>query len=80
MSQYLLRRGPLHYEVAKFDDSDSPIDVYTIYPRRCSCPAMSKSCKHVKMLNAWVKAGEPIGAVFDDEINIINTLALSDAI
>ena len=53
MPQYIVRKGKYNYEVAKFDDTDTPVDVYRFHARGCSCPARSKSCKHTKMLNAW---------------------------
>jgi len=74
MAQYLVRKGLRNYEVAKFDDSDSPLEVYTFYSRGCSCPARSRSCKHDKILKAWEKAGSKAGLVFDDSAHIIGDL------
>lgn len=66
MTQYLVRESKLHYEVTSFDDSRYPINVYTIFPRRCNCPARSNNCKHVKILEAWKKDNMPIGAIYND--------------
>ena len=63
-----------HYEVAKFDDTDTPVDVYRFHARGCSCPARSKSCKHTKMLNAWKRAGSPEGVVYNDSIEEISNI------
>lgn len=74
MAQYLLRKGKLNYEIAKFDDSSQPLDVYIFYSRGCSCPSRSNNCKHTAILKAWQKAGKPEGAVYDDAANLITTL------
>lgn len=74
MSEYLVRKGKLFYEIAKFEDSDSPTDVYTFYARGCSCPARGASCKHSRILNTWKKMKEPVGTVFNDNAEVINTL------
>ena len=75
MAQYLLRKVKTKYELAKFEDSDSPTAVYSFTNRGCSCPASRHSCKHTKILSAWKALGEPSGYVFDDEamhIGILN--------
>jgi hypothetical protein len=74
MAQYLVRKGKFNYEIAKFDDSSSPTEVYLFSQRGCGCPARSKSCKHTRIVTAWTKAGRPVGAVYDDSANLINTL------
>ena len=74
MAQYLLRKGQINYELAKFDDSADVLEIYTFYPRGCNCPSRSKHCKHSKILTAWEKADKQLGLVFDDEANIIGNL------
>jgi hypothetical protein len=73
MAQYLVRKGKVNYELAKFDDSADVLEIYT-YPRGCNCPSRSKHCKHSKILTAWEKADKQLGLVFDDEANIIGNL------
>jgi hypothetical protein len=73
MPQYMVRKGKIGYEIAKFDDTDTPVDVYTVGYRGCSCPARSKSCKHVKILKAWLKTSEE-GVVYDDAANNIGNI------
>jgi hypothetical protein len=74
MAQYLVRKGKLNYELAKFDDSADVLKVYTMYSRGCSCPSRARSCKHSKILTAWEKANKQPGLVFDDDANIIGNL------
>jgi hypothetical protein len=74
MSQYLLRKVKTIYELAKFEDSDSPTAVYHISNRGCTCPAGRRSCKHTKIIKVWKAMGEPKGYVFDDESKHIGTL------
>jgi len=74
MAQYILRKGKSHYEIAKFDDSTEPVDVYTFNTRGCSCPAHTAHCKHVRILKIWKAAGEPVGIVYDDSGSILGTL------
>ena len=74
MPQYIVRKGKYNYEVAKFDDTDTPVEVYRFHARGCSCPARSKSCKHTKMLNAWRRAGSPEGVVYNDSIEEISNI------
>jgi hypothetical protein len=74
MAQYILRKGTLFYELAKFEDSDDPTAVYKFTQRGCTCPAGRRSCKHTKILTAWKLAGEIAGFVYDDEAKHIATL------
>ena len=74
MAEYLIRKGKFTDEVAKFEESDYPIDVYTINSRGCSCPARSRSCKHIKLIKTWKSMNSPIGAVFNDNADIIGNL------
>lgn len=76
--QYIIRRNKYNYEIAKFDDSSSPISVYTINHGKCDCPAWGYSCKHTRILNQWIKAGSPVGKVYDDEANVIGSLFTTD--
>ena len=74
MAQYIIRKGRLKHEVAKFDDSSSPLDVYSISDRGCNCPARSRSCKHTRKVKAWQKNGSLLGEVYDDNIKVIGYL------
>jgi uncharacterized Zn finger protein len=74
MSEYIVRKGKFSDEVAKFEESSYPIDVYTINTRGCSCPSRYRTCKHTKILKAWNKINNPVGVVFDDEANIVGNL------
>ena len=74
MAQYILRKGNQFYELAKFEDSDDSTAVYKFTQRGCSCPAGRRSCKHVKILDAWKAAGEIAGFVYDDDAVHIGTL------
>ncbi len=73
MSQYIFRKA-FYYEIAKFEDSDSPTAVYRFTPRGCSCPAGRRGCKHTKLLTAWKAAGEPLGAVYNDDGTLLTIL------
>jgi hypothetical protein len=77
VSQYLLRKGKHFYEIAKFEDSDSPTAVYLFTKRGCGCPAGRRDCKHTKILKAWQQAGEVIGFVYNDEASHIASLPLA---
>jgi len=74
MPQYIVRKGKYNYEVAKFDDSREPIDVYTFNQRGCGCPARTRSCKHIRIVKAWEKADKKLGLVFDDNAQIIGNI------
>lgn len=77
MAQYLLRKGKRFYEIAKFEDSDSPVAVYSFTTRGCSCPAGRRSCKHTQILTAWKRAKEVPGMVFNDLAEHISTIHVS---
>ena len=77
MSQYVIRKGKLFYELAKFEDSDSPTALYVFTQRGCSCPAGRRGCKHNKILKAWQQAGEVAGFVYNDEATQIGTLQVA---
>ena len=74
MAQYIVRQGRWSNEVAKFDDSREPIDVYTFNQRGCGCPARTRSCKHIKIVKAWEKANRELGLIFDDNANMIGNM------
>ena len=74
MAQYIVRQGRWSNEVAKFDDSREPIDVYTFNQRGCGWPARTRSCKHIRIVKAWEKADKQLGLVFDDNANIIGSM------
>ena len=80
MPQYIVRKGKYNYEVAKFDDTDTPVDVYHFYTRGCSYPARTRSCKHTKMVNAWKRAGFPEGVVYNDNVDEISNIFTSSII
>lgn len=77
MAQYVIRKNKIDYELAKFEDTDTPIDVYTVSNRGCNCPSRYKSCKHTKIVNTWKSSGEPIGVVYDDSADVIGRLHVS---
>ena len=74
MAQYIIRKGRLRYEVAKFDDSSTPLDIYSISDRWCNCPARSRICKHTRMVKAWQNNGSLLGEVYDDNLNVIGNI------
>lgn len=74
MSQYILRKVKFSTELAKFEDTDRPIDVYTIREKKCNCPSRYRSCKHVKIAAEWEKNGCPLGVVYDDTAKHIGVL------
>ena len=73
MPQYMVRKGKIGHEIAKFDDTDSPVDVYTITSRGCSCPARSRSCKHTRILRAW-RSNIVVGIVYSDDSQEIGNI------
>jgi hypothetical protein len=77
MPQYIFRKNKTSYDLAKFDDSDTPIDVYNISSKGCNCPSRYRSCKHTKMLAEWEKIGAIPGIVYDDNMEIIGRLNVS---
>lgn len=77
MSQYILRKGKYFYEIAKFEDSDTPTALYVFTKRGCSCPAGRYSCKHTKILKTWQQAGEVAGQVYNDDCAHIASLAVA---
>tara|TARA_B100000963_G_scaffold212504_1_gene185167 strand:- start:974 stop:1255 length:282 start_codon:yes stop_codon:yes gene_type:complete len=74
LAQYIVRQGRWSNEVAKFDDTREPLDVYTFNQRGCGCPARTRSCKHIRIVKAWEKADKQLGLVFDDNANIIGNM------
>ena len=74
MAQYIIRRGKFNDEVAKFDDTDTPLEVYQFYSRGCACPARTRSCKHTRILNKWRRAGRPEGMVYNDDGQAIGNI------
>lgn len=50
MANYIVRKGKFSDEIAKFEESNYPIDVYTIGSRGCSCPSRFRACKHTKII------------------------------
>lgn len=76
MAEYVIRKKEKSVELAKFDETDRPIDVYTIAQGRCNCPSRYKVCKHTKIVTKWNKAGNPVGVVYDDDANQIGSIWL----
>lgn len=74
MSQYLIRKNKHKLELAKFEDSDRPIDVYTIADNKCNCPSRYANCKHKKLAVIWQKDGSPIGNVYNDSGSVIGSI------
>ena len=77
MSEYVLRKGLHFYEIAKFEDTDSPTAIYKFTTRGCSCPAGRRSCKHTKILNKWKQDNEPAGHVYNDSAEVIAILPVT---
>ena len=51
--------GKEKYEVSVWKRGDTPSNVYTCTEKGyCTCPARG-TCKHVKLLRDWIKAGKP---------------------
>jgi len=58
---YFIREvGNDKFEIAVFKRGDTPDAVYKVSCKKgiCSCPA-KKSCKHIPMVQKWIKAGKP---------------------
>ena len=53
MANYILRKGKFSNEIAKFEESNHPIDVYRVSERKCDCPSRYRACKHVKIFKTW---------------------------
>lgn len=73
MPQYMIRKGRYGHEIAKFDDSNISLDIYTISSRGCSCPARSRSCKHTRILRVWEKSRKD-GVVYNDDAQEIGNI------
>ena len=71
MSEYYVRKGKYAPEVAKFNESNQPLDVYSFTSRGCSCPARTKNCKHSRMVDKWESMGCPVGLIFNDSAEVI---------
>lgn len=74
MTNYLVRRAKYGYEVAKFEESSYPVDVYRVSGSRCYCPARTRSCKHMKIFKAWERNGSTPGDVYDEKGTLVNNL------
>jgi len=74
MADYLVRRTKNAFEVAKFEESSYPLNVYTVTGSRCYCPARTRSCKHMKIFKAWERNGSNLGEVYNDSAEVINRL------
>jgi hypothetical protein len=70
MTYYTVREPtPSTFLVAKFSDSDAPIETYTIKRHQgllvCSCPSVNRLrrgqlCKHGQLVNRWLADGAPV--------------------
>lgn len=51
------------FQVAKFTGGDVPEKIYSMTARGertdCDCPSPHRPCKHAKMVEFWLDAGEP---------------------
>ena len=74
MANYILRKGKFSHEIAKFEESNHPIDVYRVSERKCDCPSRYRACKHVKIFKTWQSDNYPIGRVYDDQANVVGEL------
>lgn len=55
---YLVRQTKKNvFEISKFEDSNYPLDVYTVTNNKCNCPASwrSANCKHRKLVEEFKK-------------------------
>ncbi len=75
MTNYAIREVDKNLtEIAKFPSGeDTPTEVYRIQRHLegsivCTCPAYIANCKHIKMLERWLKLApsDRIGVVFND--------------
>lgn len=74
MTTYLVRRSKYAYELAKFEDSSYPLDIYRISGSRCYCPARTRSCKHMKIFKTWERSGSVEGDVYDESGYKLNNI------
>ena len=74
MANYLVRKGKFTYEVAKFEESNTPVGIYRITDSRCDCPARTRSCKHLSILKAWQDNGKTEGSIISDNAEIIGNI------
>lgn len=78
MAEYLVRKAKYGTEIAKFEDSSYPVDVYSVSSSRCGCPARTRSCKHMKILKAWEADGRNQGAIYSDSAELLGNLFFGD--
>ena len=74
MANYLVRKGKFTYEVAKFEESNTPVGVYRITSSRCDCPARTRKCKHISILKAWESAGKVEGSIISDDARVVGNI------
>lgn len=74
MGNYILRKGKFSHEIAKFEESSYPSDVYRISERKCDCPSRFSSCKHLKIFKTWKAENYPTGRVYDDHAQKVGEL------
>lgn len=77
MAQYVIRKNKGEVLLAKFENTDTPTDVYSISEKGCNCPARSRACKHTKIASAWKRSGEPIGVIYNDSAEVLGVLSVS---
>lgn len=72
---YIRRLTNGSYNVSKFEGREAPSAVYNLTKHRsgywvCSCPAYTrdggKNCKHGRMVQEFIDAGEPIPNAFKE--------------
>ena len=74
MANYILRKGRFSHEIAKFEESNRPLDVYRVSERKCDCPSRYLTCKHVKIFKTWQSDNYPSGRVYDDHAQVVGEL------
>ncbi len=74
MANYVLRKGKFSYEIAKFEESSYPADVYRISDRKCYCPSRYNTCKHLKIFKSWESDNYSIGSVYNDQAKKVGEL------
>ena len=74
MIQYLIRAVANTVEVAKFEDTATPTELYTISKNTCNCPSRYSNCKHKKIMKDWISQGSTEGDIYSDDATKMGNL------
>ena len=69
-TEYSIKRTEGGFKVCKYEFSSRPKQIYyqDVRLSTCSCPVGRRGgCKHIRMVEEWIEAGEPIPAPFNSE-------------